>query len=90
MKNVELSSALNYTAEDIEEQWQYMLHTFGIQRDRAVACNTYIQQNLVSILLDNLQGQCSHGHSCKTKARLQLLSMIEAARNSTQMMHPTS
>lgn len=90
MKNVELSSALNYTMEEIEDQWQYMLHTFGIQRDRAVACNTYIQQNLVSILLDNLQGQCSHGHSCKTKARLQLLSMIEAARNSTQMMHTTS
>jgi hypothetical protein len=87
MKNVELSSALNYTVEEMEDQWQYMFHTFGIQRDRAVACNSYIQKNLVSILQDNLQGQCSHGHSCKTKARLQLLSMIEAAKNSTQMMY---
>jgi hypothetical protein len=90
MKNVELSAALNYTVEEMEDQWQYMLHTFGIQRDRAVACNTYIQKNLVSILQDNLQGQCSHGHSCKTKARLQLLSMIEAAKNSTQMMYTTA
>jgi hypothetical protein len=83
MKNVELSSKLNYTHEEIEDQWNYMFETFGIRRDRAVACNTYIQQNLVSILQDNLQNQCSHGHSCKTKARLQLLSMIEATQNRT-------
>lgn len=79
MKNVGIGK-LNYTAEEIDAQWEYMLETFGVRRERAAAANKYIHTHLVSILQDNLNGQCSHGHSCKEKARQQLLSMIEAAK----------
>jgi len=79
MKNVGIKE-LEYTKEEIETQWKYMLDKFGVRRDRAVIANRHIHTNLVRILEDNLMGQCSHGHSCKDAARMKLMSMIEAAK----------
>jgi hypothetical protein len=64
---------------EIAQQWEYMDAVFGIPQSLATKTNFYLTQHLVAILEDNLAGQCTHGHSCKEKARLHLQHMIDAA-----------
>jgi hypothetical protein len=37
-----------------------LFNIFGIQEDRAIIANRHIDTNLISILKDNLAGQCTH------------------------------
>mmetsp|Transcript_13621 Transcript_13621/g.19526 ORF Transcript_13621/g.19526 Transcript_13621/m.19526 type:complete len:102 (-) Transcript_13621:205-510(-) len=43
-----------------DDVWNKMFQDFGIQRERAVCANRHIDENLLAILQDNLDGQCSH------------------------------
>lgn len=43
------------------------------------ATNQWLQDDMIAILEDNLRGQCTRGHSCKTSAAVRIKKLIKAA-----------
>lgn len=68
--------------------WNKMFQDFGIRRERAVRANRHIDKNLLRILQDNLDGQCSHlkGKFCNEskKAVQKLIDVAVKARADRQ------
>ena len=65
-----------------QEMWEMAIHMFGLSPGRIRHIKRYLTGHLASIARDNLQGQCSAGHSCKngTRTILQRISATAAAR----------
>eukprot|EP00961_Rhodomonas_salina_P276283 3732165-Rhodomonas_salina.1 len=49
---------------------------FGLRPTEVSAANRHMQANFAAIAEDNLKGQCTPGHSCKTKSRESLSRII--------------
>lgn len=61
----------------LEYSDEFMESKYGIQNERLVQTNHHFYNNLTEIVMDNLQGQCTKGHSCKSEARKMLKAMID-------------
>ncbi len=61
-------------------KWNDLTNIFGIRKERASLANHHIDKNLISILKDNLAGQCTHlkGKFCKA-SKMATLKMIDDA-----------
>jgi hypothetical protein len=58
---------------------------FNVHLNEVMEANQYLQDHVVEITADNLQGQCTRGHSCKvsTKEALQNLLDLHSGSNAT-------
>mmetsp|Transcript_27712 Transcript_27712/g.58281 ORF Transcript_27712/g.58281 Transcript_27712/m.58281 type:complete len:486 (-) Transcript_27712:40-1497(-) len=56
--------------------WELLQPAFDITPERALSTSQYIKDNLESIVLDNLKGQCTFGHSCKTSSQAKLQEIL--------------
>ena len=63
-------------------QWEFVESEFGIKKERAILVNRYLYIHLKEILLENLMGQCTHGHSCKSYVKHLLEHMIDVYSSS--------
>jgi len=72
-----ITEEFQYSTEETKAHWSMMKKRFAVEKDRVSRTNHYIQTNLVSILQENLLGQCTPGHSCKSSSREILQSMIK-------------
>lgn len=73
MSNVVLHSKaklLQYNEAHVEAK-------YGILKERLTQANHYFFENLTKIVTDNLQGQCTKGHSCKSYAKKVLKAIID-------------
>jgi hypothetical protein len=67
--------------------WKIVERDFGISRQAAETTSQYLKENLSPIILDNLKGQCTFGHSCKESSRDKLLSILNGtALNQTPIV----
>jgi len=62
--------------------WEMANRVFGLSPDQVRHVKRYLTDHMASIARENLQGQCSAGHSCKNGTRiiLQRISGIAAGR----------
>jgi len=82
-------------AEKYENQtkmlWTFLQRDFGVKPKNALLTSQYIKDNLESIVLDNLKGQCSHtidcvlfdstfGHSCKNSSKVKLKEILSRVK----------
>jgi hypothetical protein len=56
---------------------------FNVSVLKTIQANRYMQQHVAAIAADNLQGQCTHGHSCKNSTRDALEELLRAAATNT-------
>ena len=56
--------------------WRLLNTKYRISREKAYTTNVYLYENLLQILQDNWEGQCTSGHSCKRKAQEELKELI--------------
>jgi hypothetical protein len=63
-----------------EIKWNDLFNIFGIQENRVMIANRHIDTNLISILKDNLAGQCTHlkGKPCEA-SKMAVQKMIDKA-----------
>ena len=54
---------------------------FGIALDGISTVTQYYRRNFESIVLENLQGQCTHGHSCKLSTKESLQELLDVVSN---------
>jgi hypothetical protein len=57
--------------------WPIVSLKFGFSRTKAQGVRRYLKDNVRGIAMDNLKGQCSHGHSCKNSTQQILQAIIE-------------
>jgi hypothetical protein len=62
-----------------EKLWEIVNYFFGLSSERVRDLRRYLSDNMAAIASDNLQGQCSAGHSCKNGTRLKLRTISAAA-----------
>jgi len=68
----------------IQDDLWYGAHAaFGVNRTQATETRHYLIHHLASIARDNLAGQCTKGHSCKSSTRAILERLMK-----TQQQHP--
>jgi len=60
--------------------WEKLETGFKISLKEAKLVNSFILKNLEAIALENEMGQCTEGHSCKTKSKEKLLRMRDLAK----------
>lgn len=72
MSNVVLHSA----AKLLRYNDAYIENTYGILKERLIQANHHFFENLTDIVKDNLQGQCTKGHSCKSSTKKILMAII--------------
>jgi hypothetical protein len=56
---------------------------FNVSVSKTIQANRYMQQHVAAIAGDNLQGQCTHGHSCKNSTKEALEELLRAAATNT-------
>ena len=56
--------------------WKIVERDFGIHQDSATTTSQYLKDHLPEIVVDNLKGQCTFGHSCKESSREKLLGIL--------------
>jgi hypothetical protein len=61
-----------------EQLWEICRERFGISNLERVAL--YLQSHLAEIAKDNLEGQCTNGHSCKLNSLETLQRLIDVQR----------
>eukprot|EP00978_Attheya_sp_CCMP212_P003812 scaffold8069_cov52-Attheya_sp.AAC.8 len=54
-------------------------YQFGVSFENLLMTAKYVGDHLVDIVTDNLRGQCTHGHSCKTSAKDGLQRVLDLA-----------
>ena len=57
-------------------QWDTVEREFGVSRGAAKRTKDYLLQHLLPIAIDNLNGHCTHGHSCKESTRRSLEAVV--------------
>jgi hypothetical protein len=64
-----------------EQLWEILDKQFGLSSSRLKNdIQSFLKQNLVNIAKDNLEGQCTEGHSCKLKSVEALQRLMEIHR----------
>lgn len=76
MMNVDLEKEI-LDKERRELMWKALDKLFFVSRDRAVETNQFVLENLPQIAKENLEGQCTKGHSCKNSSVVLLQKLIE-------------
>ena len=61
-----------------EQLWEICKERFGVSNLQRVG--QYLQSHIVEIAKDNLEGQCTNGHSCKLKSVEALQRLIDVQR----------
>lgn len=56
----------------VTKLWKLAKERFGVTPERVQELVEYFQQHTQEIALENLQGQCTTGHSCKDSAKQEL------------------
>lgn len=62
------------------EIWGGVEKTFGIVQDEVRDLRGYLERNLPEIVADNLEGQCTKGHSCKSSTKSVLQQLLKSRR----------
>ena len=57
--------------------WKVVEFVFGVTPSGVRELRKYLKDNIVGIAKDNLEGQCSAGHSCKNSSQVMLRSIVE-------------
>lgn len=57
--------------------WHYVTQSFGVSREAMAGVNQYLCDDMALILRDAVEGQCSHGHSCREEAQHVLRSFLQ-------------
>jgi len=56
--------------------WELVQKSFSVNPSAAMETSKYLKDNMKSIILDNLKGQCTFGHSCKESSKVKLYSLL--------------
>ena len=64
--------------------WRYLQKHFTVETVAGYQMNQYLQRNMAGVLMDNLKGQCTDGHSCKLSSKENLQKLIEIKEESTK------
>lgn len=75
MADVEYNSKLEMGADMTNWIWRKLKDEFGIKEKNIMKMHQYLNEHVKEIAKENLEGQCTDGHSCKqgSKDRLQKL-----------------
>lgn len=76
MKDVELEKEI-LDKQGIKLMWKAMNKLFFIEKSKAEETNAYILENVQQIAKENLEGQCTKGHSCKNSSAVLLQKLIQ-------------
>lgn len=66
-----------------EQLWELCNSHFGVQNLQQVGA--YLKAHIIDIAKDNLEGQCTNGHSCKLKSVEALQRLIDVQREGTTL-----
>lgn len=58
------------------ELYDALISLFGIDQDQLLSTRNYIESNLIAIVQDALDGQCTKGHSCKKGSKIVLQRLL--------------
>jgi hypothetical protein len=75
--NTNGGKAYRLAAEEGVERWTYAIKTFALLPENTKRVNDYFFENMKTILEENLEGQCTTGHSCRDEAKSGLTKMIQ-------------
>mmetsp|Transcript_3513 Transcript_3513/g.5355 ORF Transcript_3513/g.5355 Transcript_3513/m.5355 type:complete len:431 (+) Transcript_3513:139-1431(+) len=70
---------LSHHMKDIDFQdqiWKGLRKVFGVKKGELAVLQQYLKQNVVEIAQDNLEGQCTKGHSCKNSSKSSLQAIV--------------
>ncbi len=76
MKDISLQKEILDT-ERVKMVWKALDKLFFVSKQQAVETNAYVLEHLTAIAKDNLEGQCTSGHSCKNSSFVILQSLVE-------------
>jgi hypothetical protein len=81
MQGVDLidKSLLNKLSYNTTKLTDILQRNYNMSLSTITATNQWLQDDMVSILEDNLKGQCTRGHSCKTSATLRIKKLLHVA-----------
>eukprot|EP00977_Amphora_coffeiformis_P024099 scaffold15076_cov155-Amphora_coffeaeformis.AAC.3 len=60
-----------------KELWSKVSSSFAVKREEVRGAHQHLTDHMVQILQDAVQGQCSHGHSCRKEATEELRSFLK-------------
>jgi hypothetical protein len=63
-----------------ERLWLVVDQVFGFSQETAREVRQYLQHHMRAIAHDNLQGQCTEGHSCKNTSQELLQTIVESSK----------
>ena len=84
MVNVKASAAKDTSDdENVSDRqlWQTVQHSFGVNRERLLVVHNHFTHHMTDIIADAIQGQCSHGHSCRQGAQDELQAFLQLYKN---------
>ncbi len=76
MADVEYSSKVAMQADMTKWIWQKLKDEFGVTEENVAEMHRYLQDNVKEIAKENLEGQCSNGHSCKKGSKEKLKQLL--------------
>jgi len=67
------------------EMWKSVLKRFMIAQPSVAKMRVYLTEHMAAVAQDNLQGQCTKGHSCKNSSLFILKQLVDehASANAT-------
>ncbi|KAL7578942.1 hypothetical protein ACA910_006912 [Epithemia clementina (nom. ined.)] len=74
------SVALATYNNDQDQAWEYMEDNFGVKKKTVATVHQRMEGDMQGILVDALNGQCSHGHSCKESTKRALGYLLDKER----------
>ena len=76
MKDIELEQKLQ-KEKSVNMIWTILNKIFYISEKKARNANQFVQDNLAQIAKENLEGQCTSGHSCKNSSVILLQKLMK-------------
>jgi hypothetical protein len=82
-KRLNASIGINRTVLKVE-----LWNSFHCRLDQVVRADLYLKDHMVDIVVDNLRGQCTKGHSCKESTKEVLQNLLLNHSRSSQLQDP--
>ena len=76
MKDISLQKEI-LDKEGVNMVWKALDKLFFVSQQQATETNAYVLEHLPAIAKDNLEGQCTRGHSCKNSSVVILQNLVQ-------------
>ena len=78
MVGVPVTADISALDEKVDKElWDKVISSFATKREEVRGVHQHLTDHMAEMVQDAIQGQCSHGHSCKPEAKKALQSILQ-------------